>query len=342
MKKTFGAFVLTSVLLLVACSTETEQKEDNLVTLQENHVPFELAIPSHFPDMVIPKDNPLTVAKVELGKQLFFDPSLSVDGSVSCASCHLPSKAFSDVLAVSQGVKGAVTERNSPSLMNIGFHPIFMREGAVPTLELQVLSPLEGETEMAHNIVLACERLNQDSTYRARFQEVFGQSATPFTLTRAIAAYERTLIGGDAPFDAYLLGDSTALTPLQQQGYALFTSDRLACSSCHSGVLLSSFALEHNGLKPRDTDPGLMRLTLNEADRGKFKVPSLRNIALTAPYMHDGRFASLEAVIEHYNKGGDGVTNQDERIRSLSLQEDEKEALLAFFDALTEASGKGE
>lgn len=292
--------------------------------------------------MKVPADNALTAEKVALGKRLFFDPALSVDGSVSCASCHLPSKAFSDTLSVSNGANNRVTERNSPSLMNIGFHPRFMREGAVPSLELQVLSPLEGETEMAHNIVLACKALNADATYRAAFQAVFGEGATPFTLTRAIAAYERTLIGGDAPFDDFLLGDTSALDPQQRAGYALFHSDRLRCSTCHSGVLLSSFELASNGLEPRDTDPGLMRLTLKEEDRGKFKIPSLRNIGLTAPYMHDGRYASLVEVIEHYNRGGDGTANQPEHIRPLNLTEEEKAALLAFFTSLTEASGKQE
>lgn len=320
---------------------ESEQSNDSDSIDTAGYVvqtPYVIGVPSHFPALKSPKDNPLTVEKVELGKRLFFDRSLSIDSSVSCASCHHPNKAFSDTTALSSGSLSRETERNSPSLMNIAFHPVLMREGAVQNLEIQVLSPLEGETEMAHNVVLACERLNRDSGYVKAFTNAFGDKATPFTITRALAAYERTLIGGDAPYDAYLLGDSSILSEEQIRGLSLFKSNRLGCTNCHSGVLFTNFEIANNGLYSKYTDPGLFRLTVQNEDRGKFKTPSLRNVAITAPYMHDGSLTSLDDVLEHYASGGAGHENQSNHIKGFKLTNKERKAIIAFFDALTESA----
>lgn len=330
----FVRFYFGCLLLLISACTSKElanQRADNAV----NEV-FQLNLPAHFPSMKIPDDNPLTKEKVELGKRLFFDPSLSFDGTVSCASCHLPSFAFSDTVAQSIGAKSKLTERNSPSLMNIGFHPILMREGAVPNLELQVLSPLEGETEMAHNVVLVCEELNKNSSYVEAFNNVFSTNATPFAVTRALAAYERTLIGGDAPYDDYLLGDTNALSAAQKRGLKLFESERLGCVSCHAGPLLTNFAITSNSQDISFADPGLMRLTLDSADAGKFKVPSLRNVAITAPYMHNGKMKSLEDVISHYEENPNIKHNAE--LQVFKLNDAERADLLSFFNALTERS----
>jgi cytochrome c peroxidase len=321
------------LLFLNACS-ETKPPDD-LVDYAENEF-FKQNLPAHFPEMKIPQDNPLTKEKVELGKRLFFDPSLSFDGTVSCASCHLPGFAFSDTLAQSKGANGSITERNSPSLMNIGFHPVLMREGAVPSLELQVLSPLEGETEMAHNVVLVCEELNKNSSYVEAFNRVFGTNATPFAVTRALATYERTLVGGDAPYDDFLLGDTQALSAAQKRGLKLFESERLGCVSCHAGPLLTSFAITSNGQDISMTDPGLMRLSLDSADAGKFKVPSLRNIELTAPYMHNGKMKSLDDVVRHYEESPNIKHNPS--LKVFKLTDTERQDLLLFFSALTERS----
>lgn len=335
-----GLFTIGTLLFLaISCdesnlNSKDKAQVDDSISIDETV--YVLGIPTHFPAPNIPKDNPLTVAKVNLGKQLFFDVALSIDSSVSCASCHLPNKAFSDKTALSRGANGRITERNSPSLMNVAFHPILMREGAVPNLELQVLSPLEGETEMAHNIVLACARLNRDKTYRKAFLVAFGDTATPFTLTRAIAAFERTLIGGNAPLDKFYNGDSTAISDEAKLGYELFSSARLGCTGCHSGVFFTDFSIQNNGLHDPYKDYGLYRVTLNESDIGKFKVPSLRNIALTAPYMHDGSLNTLEAVLTHYSNGGAGHQNQSDLIKPFKLNQKEKQALLSFFESLTE------
>ncbi|MEM6724479.1 MAG: cytochrome c peroxidase [Bacteroidota bacterium] len=299
---------------------------------------YVLSVPAHFPLPEIPADNQLTVERVELGRKLFFDPNLSLDSSVSCASCHLPTLAFADNQAVTPGVHGERGSRNAPSLANVAYHPYFFREGGNPTLEMQILGPLQEPHEMGMKISDLRERLLANPEYVQLAQEAYGREVGAYVLTRAIAAYERTLISGTSSFDAYFQGDSASLPADVLAGWALFSSERLGCANCHGGFDFSNYAMENNGSKAIYIDWGRYRVTSDSADIGKFKVPSLRNVALTAPYMHDGSYADLAQVIEHYNQGGNSHKNQSPHIRPLHLTEVEKAQLLAFLKSLTDNS----
>ncbi len=298
--------------------------------------PYNLVLPAGFPSMNIPADNELTVKRVELGKMLFYDKALSRDSSVSCASCHLQSNAFSDIVSISDGIEGRKGMRNSPALFNLGYHPYFFYDGGVPTLELQVLAPVQDVNEMDHDFLQAVERLAENPKYQEMGQIAYGRSFDAFVLTRAIGAFERTMVSGNSAFDKYTNGNSSALNESAKRGLDLFNSERLSCSGCHSGFNFTDYTFKNNGLYIQYPDSGRMRVTALPDDRDKFKVPSLRNIALTAPYMHDGSFASLPEVIEHYNSGGAANPHKDERIQPLLLTSQEKSDLLEFLYSLTD------
>lgn len=315
---------------LVSCDQEIKQKADSTDKLEA----VSLAVPDWLPMPNIPDENSLTKAKVELGRKLFFEKGLSRDSTISCASCHLQSLAFADSVPLSAGVSGRHATRNTPSILNIAYAPRLMAEGGVKNLELQVLSPLENELEMDMSVSGACDRLNANVDYKTQFLDVWGDSATPFTLTRTIAAFERTLIGGDAPFDTFMRGDSAALTDVQKRGLDLFYE--VGCDNCHSGSLFTNYQIENNGLDEQYNDNGLFRLTLLESDMGKFKVPTLRNVGITAPYMHDGRFKTLREVLEHYNAGGKNHPNKSTLIQPLNLSDQQLNQIEAFLLSLTQ------
>jgi len=321
-------FVILS-LLFVACKPETDE-----LIMPENK-PYALHLPNHFPEMPVPADNPLTVDAVELGRLLFHDTRLSRDGLVSCATCHLQHLAFSDGQALSTGIEGRTGLRNAPSLANVGYAPRLFADGGVPSLELQVLAPIADENEMDHNILLAAEELNQDPVLHELSMSAFQRGLTPYSITRALAAFERSLVSVDSKYDQYLLGELT-LTEEEMQGMALFMGDELKCASCHAGVLFSNFDYINIGLYSEYADAGRERITLNQEDHGKFKTPSLRNVALTAPYMHDGSLESLEEVIGFFASGGENHINKDPRIDGFELSEEDKSKLIAFLNTLSD------
>ncbi|CAI8167970.1 MAG: Cytochrome c551 peroxidase [Flavobacteriales bacterium UBA4585] len=287
-----------------------------------------------YPVLEYPADNPNNAAAASLGERLFFDPILSVDSSISCGSCHKPELGFATNDRVTPGVGGVLGKRNSPSLLNVGFQPYFMREGGVPSLEMQVLVPLGDATEMAHNVVDAVRRLNRNTGYRNEFLTVYGDTASAFLLVRALANFERTLVDFDAPFDHFIQGDATALSNEAIKGGKLFYG-KAACVQCHSGVLLTDFGFANNGTAIVDsTDYGRELLTNESSDRYVFKVPSLRKVQITAPYMHDGSVSTLADVVEQYNTGGTNHSYTDSRIEPLGLSVSEKAQLVAFLEAL--------
>ncbi|MBK6622801.1 MAG: cytochrome-c peroxidase [Saprospirales bacterium] len=317
--------------LLVAASFLSCEKEPG-------EIPAEplLVVPLGFPEPSFPEGNELTPERWTLGKRLFFDPVLSSDGTVSCASCHLPAQAFSDTKAFSPGVEGRPGLRNAPTLANVAYHPYYTREGGVPTLEMQVLVPIQEHNEFDFNILLVADRLNQDSTYVRASWEAYGRAPDAFVITRSIACFERTLLSGNAPYDRYASGISHALSDAGRRGMDLFFSEKLACSECHGGFNFTNYAFENNGLYETYADPGRFRLTGLETDRARFKTPTLRNVALTAPYMHDGSLATLDAVIEHYDSGGKAHPQCSPLIKPLGLSPQEKADLLRFLEALTD------
>lgn len=328
MKQAANILVIFS-LLFVACKPQTDE-----LILPENQ-PYLLQLPDHFPEIPVPADNPLSVDAVELGRLLFHDTRLSRDGLVSCATCHLQHLAFSDGQALSTGIEGRTGLRNAPSLANVAYAPRLFADGGVPSLELQVLAPIADVNEMDHNILLAAEELDQDPVLHQLAMSAFQQGLTPYTITRALASFERTLVSTDSKYDQYLSG-TMSLSEDEMEGMALFMSDELKCASCHSGALFSNFDYVNIGLYSEYTDAGRERITLNQEDLGKFKTPSLRNVALTAPYMHDGSMESLEEVIDFFASGGENHINKDPRIAGFQLSDEDKNKLIAFLHALSD------
>lgn len=317
------------LLFLFSC-----QKESQHPVPEESKL---IEIPPGFPEMVFPEDNQLTEARWELGKKLFYDPILSVDNSISCASCHKASLAFADDKALSPGVKNRPGVRNAPSLANVGYHPYFLREGSVPTLEMQVLVPVQEENEFAHSMLHIAELLMENEEYIKMSHSAYKRDPDPWVVTRALATFQRTLISGNSAYDQYTFqGNQGALSANAKKGMDLFFSEKTNCSSCHSGFNFTNYSFENNGLDSVYKDMGRKRLTGLDEDESLFKVPSLRNVELTAPYMHDGRFQTLMEVVEHYNSGGKPHVNKSILVQPLELTNLEKDQLLAFLKSLSD------
>lgn len=301
--------------------------------------PAFLEIPKGFDEIDVPEDNQFTQERWDLGKKLFYDPIMSLDSSISCATCHKASLAFSDDVAVSLGVEDRLGTRNSPTLVNMAYHPYFTREGGVPTLEMQILVPIQEHNEFDFNIVLLAERLANEPDYVDMAAKAYDRVPDPFVITRSLACFERTLISGYSRFDHFEnYNDINALSESEKRGLNLFFSDKTNCSSCHGGFNFTNYNFENNGLYEEYEDVGRYRLTGMDGDVGKFKIPSLRNIELTAPYMHDGSLSNLEDVIEHYNKGGESHPNKNEIVTPLELTQTEKSDLVNFLKSLTDDS----
>jgi cytochrome c peroxidase len=300
------------------------------------------------PSPTFPAGLPPRPEEIRLGEELFHETALSLNNTVSCATCHLPEKAFAESRPLSQGIFGRVGTRNAPTILNAAFMDTLNWDGAHGSLEEQAISALTGPREMGVPI-------NEISThiepkYGARLRALYGDSS-PIAVARAIAAYERTLVMGDSPFDRYLYGgDRNALNESAKRGFQVFLREgrcvlchTIRCDECHPfGGKLATFTDNrfHNiGIgfdKNGDTsDWGRWNVTHAPSDRGAFKTPTLRNIELTAPYMHDGSLATLEEVVEHYNKGGVPNVNLDPDIRPLHLSPTQKNDLIEFLRSLT-------
>ncbi len=338
MKKTH--LISLGLLFLLFCgifSSACQQQKTEKVHSQVSSYP--LSVPKGFPEPNISNDNPLTIESVALGKKLFFDPILSSDSSIACASCHHPRKAFSDTVKFSRGVSGRLGKRNAPPLMNLAYNTAFLRDGGARTLALQVMVPLTDHAEMNLTLKEAVKRLKNQPEYVEMTQKAYNREISGFTITRALAAFQKTLISGNSPYDQYHFeGQKDAFSPAQIRGLALFQSKKTNCTQCHSGFNFTSNAYENNGLYIHYKDEGRFLITRDSVDMAKFKVPSLRNIALTAPYMHDGSLNTLEEVIRHYEMGGKPHVSKSPHIRPFELTEQEREDLKAFLEGLTEVN----
>jgi cytochrome c peroxidase len=286
----------------------------------------------------IPENNAFSKERWVLGKKLFFDKRLSADSSISCGSCHKPSHAFADIQATTPGIQGRPGFRNVPSLTNVAYHPYFLREGSVPTLEMQVLVPVSEHNEFGFNMALLVERLSRDETYQKLSHTAYNRPLDAFVITRALANFQRSLLSGDSRFDRYLNGYKTALNAQEKEGMALFFSSRTNCASCHEGFNFTHYGFANNGLYMEYPDSGRYRLTRKETDLAMFKIPGLRNLGYTAPYMHDGSLKTIDDVLTHYNSGGNGHTNQSSLIQPLHLKQEELQALKAFLLSLNDES----
>lgn len=322
--------MLLCLLFFFSCN-----KEQNRV---DSEITPDLKAPRGFPEIPFTAENPYTDEKWILGKRLFYETALSLDYSISCASCHKPEIAFSDFVPKSIGSGQQVGRRNSPSLANIAYHPYYTREGGVPTLEMQILVPIQEHDEFNFNIIEIAERLKQIPEYVEMSNKVFGRDPDAYVITRAIGIFERTIISGNSPYDSFINGNKSALTVAAQKGANLFFSERTGCSNCHSGFNFTDYSFANNGLYEFYGDIGRERFTGNEDDRALFKVPTLRNIAVTSPYMHDGSIATLQEVIQHYNSGGKAHPNKSRLIKPLGLSTQEQQDLLAFLNSLTDNS----
>ncbi len=295
---------------------------------------YELVYPTWFNPPEIPADNQLTKKRVELGRKLFFDTMLSLDSTRSCGSCHIPALAFTDGQKVSEGIKGRMVTRNSPSLANVAYKDNFMRDGGVPTLEMQVEAPIQEHNELNLSLHLVAARMKRNPEYLRLSKEAYDREPDPFVVTRAIAAFERTLISGWSPFDIHMNTEKKVLTQDQLKGFDVFK--KKGCENCHSGFLFTDQSFANTGLYLHYPDSGRMRITHRQEDRALFRVPSLRNAALTAPYMHDGSLATLSRVIEHYRTGGKAHVNKSPMIGPLEISDEEEELLIAFLKSLTD------
>ena len=286
-------------------------------------------LPAHFPELKFPDDNSYTEERWELGKLLFYSNLLSVDSTLNCGSCHQVEYAFTDQLSLPIGVQDRLGDRNVTSLSNVAYHPYYTRDGALTTLEMQALVPIQEHAEFDFNIVAAGARLSMDPVITELSRRAYDREPDPFVITRALSTFQRTIVSSDAKYDRVLEGELT-FSELEQKGYDLFISERLGCQGCHNGFDFTDYTITNNGLYLEYSDPGRYQVTLDEADRATFKVPSLRNLSVTYPYMHDGSLHSLSEVIEHYETGIQPHANLDARIKTFSLLDSERSALEAF------------
>lgn len=288
--------------------------------------------------VAVPADNPPTDEKAALGKRLFFDKILSNDRTVSCATCHDPERAFADTKTLAVGISGRVGKRHSPSLINRAFGRAHFWDGRAATLEAQVVQPISDRNEMDLPLEDAVARLAGDRAYQDAFLSVFGQPVSAADLGRALATYLRTIRSSDSPYDRFAAGDAEAMTADQKQGLQIFRT-KARCIFCHAEPLFTDEQFQNTGVAWQpDTsayqDDGRFAVSNQARDRGKFKTPTLREIARTAPYMHDGSLATLEEVVDFYDRGGRPNQNLFPLIRPIGLSSIEKQQLIKFLEAL--------
>ncbi|MFQ5657972.1 MAG: cytochrome-c peroxidase [Candidatus Methylomirabilales bacterium] len=287
----------------------------------------------------IPKDNPMTRKKVALGKQLFFDPRLSADRTVSCGSCHDPDRAFTDGRPTSSGVKGRKTSRNAPTLVNRALGRSFFWDGRSTSLEALILEVMELPPALGTTHEVLANKLSRIEGYRRQFKQVFGGVVTAERAAMALGTFVRTLLSGGSAFDRFEAGDKNALSPSARRGLALFRG-KARCVRCHTGPNFTDEKFHNTGvgLYQPSPDLGRYRVTGRDEDKGTFKTPTLRDVAKTAPYMHDGSLATLEEVVAYYDRGGIKNPYLDPQVRPLRFSLREKRDLVAFLKSLT---GKG-
>ena len=351
MKKVF--FLV--ILIISLCSCQKEGCTDKLALNYnpdadinngscEYHktTPYNIPIPEGFPNMLIPEDNQTTIEGVYLGEKLFNDPILSGDGTQSCASCHIKTYNFSDPNQFSIGINGGLGFRNASILTNSGWSLSFNWDGSSNSLEDQAFEPVTNPNEMNNTWENVENSLNTNEEYRRLFREAFNIDYIDSThVVKAISQFERSLISFNSKFDKFYRGEEN-LSPSELNGYAIYNSEKADCFHCHGTMLFTNNLFHNNGLDSEEPflDNGLGNITNNAYDNGKFKTPSLRNVEFSAPYMHDGRFATLEEVIEHYNSGGKYSSTVDPLMKKigigLQLTNQEKEDLIAFLKTLSD------
>lgn len=310
---------------------------------EDMNKPMPLIVPANFPEPVYDlSSNPITEAGFTLGRRLFYDPILSRNNTISCGTCHIQSSAFTHHShAVSHGIDDKLGTRNSPAIMNLAWSTAFFWDGGVFNLDLQPIAPIENPVEMDEHLPNVIDKLNADATYRQQFQQAFGNSeATSANMLKALSQFMLHCISANSRYDKYVRNEEGGtLSAAELRGLQLVQQK---CASCHSTDLFTDNGFHNNGLPPKAiNDSGRFRITLNPADKYLFKTPSLRNVALTPPYMHDGRFLTLQAVLDHYSNGVsesatlDPLLQQNGRI-GIALTAEEKSSIIAFLNTLSD------
>jgi cytochrome c peroxidase len=330
-----GLAVLAAALAAAGgCGSDASKQAPVSTPLVDDRVPA--GFPAGTTSTRAPADNALTEARAQLGKRLFFDPQLSRTGEISCGTCHLADHAFSDPDAVSTGVDQRTGTRNAPALVNLAWGTSFFWDGRAATLEEQAGKPIENPDEMDLSLADAAARVAADASYTPAFDDAYGGPVTEASLRQAIASFVRVLVSAGSPYDRHLRGDDADFGDAERRGEALFLSEKTGCFHCHPGGTLTNEGFFNNGVYSDGGDTGRQMITGRTGDAGKFKVPGLRNVAASAPYMHDGSLATLDDVLDHYTRGGTGNAFTDPTIEPLTLTADERADLLAFLRALTD------
>lgn len=276
----------------------------------------------------------------KLGEKLFFDKSLSINKSVSCATCHIPVLAFTDGKKRSIGIHNRSAKRNSPTLITVAHQHKFMWDGGIKTLELQALVPLQDTNEMGSKISDLIPELQQNQWYDSLSRRLYGHEFNAYTLTQALSFFQKSLYYENSTYDEWQ-NEGVEISESIKNGYDLF-KNKLNCSACHSGRVFTNSSIENNGLYEEFTDLGHFLISGDSSDIGKFKVPTLRNVEITGPYMHDGSFETLEEVVLHYEKGGQNHPNKSPLIQPFHLTDQERHELIAFLKSLTDKELKSQ
>jgi len=311
-------------------------------TSEYQTTPYQITTPFGFPDMIIPFDNQLSVEGVELGRKLFNDPILSANNTLACSGCHIKNNSFSQNEKFSMGIDGIKGFRNASALINLGWNTSFNWDGSINTLEEQALEPVTNPIEMHSKWGDVEDKLNNDSIYSILFKNAFGIDYIDSNyIVKAISQFERTLISVNSKYDKWIKQE-LQLNASELNGFAIFNSEKGDCFHCHGTEMFMDNSFHNNGLDSENsfTDFGLEYVTGNSSDRAKFKTPTLRNIEYSSPYMHDGRFNTLEEVVEHYDSGGNYSSTVDPLMKKigvgLQLTNTEKQDLINFLKSLTD------
>lgn len=337
-------FIVAATLFLLPSCEDKDVDEPFDPDEVYDPTPYDLISPQGFPTLEIPADNPMTEEGVELGRRLFYDPILSADNTQACASCHVQEYAFTDNgKRFSVGIDGIEGTRNSMPVINAGWMSSLFWDGRDATLEEQAFEPVTNPIEMHDTWENAVGKLNAHDEYPDLFFKAFGiKNIDSILVVKAIAQFERTLISSNSKWDRYQRGE-VQLSQAETQGFEIFFTERGDCFHCHATILYTDNLFHNNGLDATHTDKGLFDVTGNPEDIGKFKTPTLRNLEFTAPYMHDGRFATLDEVIDFYSEGIQYSETIDPLMKQVSqggvqLTSDEKEFLKAFLLTLTDTT----
>lgn len=334
-------FIIAIITLTFSCREKVKIEHEPVIENDgHDHTHTKLGT-KNFPQMPIPIDNETSVEGIALGRKLFYDKILSGDETQSCASCHQQSRAFSDKTRFSVGIDGIAGKLNASAIINVGWQSSTFWDGRATSLEEQALEPVESPIEMHLNWTDAVFRLNSYQSYRDEFKIVFGTPLiTKELVVKAIAQFERNLISNQSRFDKFSSGQ-IELSPLEMAGYKLFLSEKAECFHCHGSPLFTDDELHNNGLDV-NPDDGQFKTTSNISDKGKFRTPTLRNIELTAPYMHDGRFGTLEEVIDFYSDSVKSSSTVDPLMPNdnggFHWTELEKLQLLSFLKTLSDTA----